>query len=208
MLIRPFFMAGPEACKFLLSGMGALVIHNFCPDVVPVLLEAAEGLKYVERPAEFGPRKVKQDLATAELKPGTVLWDAADELEWRLGRHFGPKAFESPLQFTSRAVQRYPHKSIGIGRHRDRSNIRNLIVLLGIKGESRFRVYEGLDGPPRISLSFGEGDLLLIVAPGYAYAERDVRPYHGVDMIDGDPYRYILALRQVVEIEGVSNDYN
>ncbi len=208
MLVSAFLPFGHQVALYILEQMGAVVLPNVCPGLVYELTQAAEALEYVQRSYEFGQRKVQQDLAAAELVPGNLLWEVGSELEHSLNRWFGAGAFESRLCFNSRNVQRYPHQSIGIGRHRDRSNIRNLIALLGIKGEARFRVYEGVDGPVRVTLTVGPGDLLLIAAPGFGGVDTTERCYHSVDQIDGDPFRYVLGLRQVVDLEGVSNVYN
>lgn len=202
-IIQPFLPTGPQAVVTVLQHLGAIAIPVMSEaDALYLSLEAG-CLPYEERPKRYGKRKVRQDVASCELPRGYRLWEVADELEHQLSVFFGPGAFESPLNLSQRNVQRYKHGTFGIGRHRDESVNRNLVVLLCLRGEGEFVVYDGLRGGAKVRWELRPGYLLLMVAPGFYGLTEDDRPFHRVGQIIGDPFRYVMGLRQHVSIEVV-----
>lgn len=172
---------------------GVVIIHNaFSRETAAQLTDEARQLAYVDLPKEYGPRRVQQDVASAMILKGSRLWRFGDIVQDCLANFFGSDWFESPLDFTHRNVQRYLDGTRGIGRHRDESCNRNLVVLCALSGSGRFSVYSDLISIPLWRMVLNPGSLLLIEAPGYK--DREVQPVHSVDQIQGE--RYILGLRQ------------
>lgn len=176
---------------------GAILIPNLAsPEELARYTALARGLEYEEQEKEFGKRRVRQDVASCRVEPGTELSDLADAIQVAITVFLGEKAFDAPLRFNKRNIQRYPHASHGISPHKDHHFNYNLVALFGIDGTGTFTIYEELDGPVRLQLEIVPNSLLIMKAPGFAGEQ--VCPWHGVSNIVGgeDGYRYLLGLRQ------------
>lgn len=172
---------------------GATVIRDVVSEQdVKRLYEDALALTYTEQPKEYGRRKVRQDVSSAHIPEGSLLWRLGDGLQSALVDCLGADRFSIPLDLNHRNTQRYPDGSYGIGTHLDEKRNINLILLYGVSGYGRFKVYKKRGGHLRTLMEIVPGSVLVMVAPGYE--GRDVRPAHGVDQIRGD--RIISGYRQ------------
>ncbi|HEY1074905.1 MAG TPA: hypothetical protein VGE59_04440 [Patescibacteria group bacterium] len=196
-LLRPFLPLGPEVVVTVMQRLGAICFPIMSEADALALAVEAKRFKYKKQPKEYGKRKVRQEVSSCLVSEGAI-GDFASSLERELAVFFGPEAFESPLSFTARNIQRYRNGTLGIEPHRDESENRNIVALLGLEGRGRFTVYDELDGPVRVRWTINPGDLLLMVAPGFYGADASCRRVHRVDEIVGYPHRYLLGLRQYV----------
>ncbi len=172
---------------------GVVVVRNvFSQDAATALAHEAQRLKFELQPAVYGSRSVQQAVACADIAPRGRLWEFADAVEIAMQNMVGDEAMTVPLGFNRRVVQWYRPETIGIGSHRDESRYRNLVVLCGLSGYGRFKLFRGSSGALYLTRKVGPGDVVVMIAPGFN--GRDDRPVHAVDQIQGE--RYVLALRR------------
>lgn len=198
MEITPFLPLWSPMVTSVIQNLGAIAFPIMSQKDARELAAHARQLEYVEQKPEFGPRKVKQAVWSARVVQGSVLADFADQTEVGLTRFFGRDAFAPSLAFNNLNVQRYTHGTLGIEAHQDNETNKNLVVLVALDGTGEFAVYDCLGGKVRVRWQLVPGTALLMLAPGFCGASVDDRPVHSVGEIVGDPYRYVLGLRQTI----------
>jgi hypothetical protein len=173
--------------------LGATVLPKVIdPQDAEYLAREAGAYDYEIQPTHYGVRKVRQDVASVDVFPNTLLGQFTEDLAAAITSYFKPEMFASALDFNHCNIQRYEDASHGIDQHRDQVHNKNLVVLCGLSGVGRFRTYQELQGPVTFERDIEPGVLMLMKAPGFL--SKTECPVHGVDNIRGR--RYILALRQ------------
>lgn len=194
-IVRVEFPIAREVAVSQLLTDGVVVVANaFSQADAERLAAAAATLEYEEQPEEYGARRVRQQVASVALPEHGVLAEFADTVEYEVVAKLGAEAFGTSLHFNHRNIQRYLDGTLGIEPHQDESKNINLVVLCGLSGSGRFRIYQELGGPVTFQSPILPGSILLMVAPGFC--GRNERPVHGVDEIRGT--RALVGLRQQV----------
>ena len=140
-----------------------------------------------------GKRKVKQNFFRMELDPAknknSIIYKTVKHLENTLSN-----SFKTDICFNDFWVQKYSQEhKVGISPHKDSKKYINCIVIILLKGDSNFFIYEDKNGNnPKLILA-NISDIIILRAPGIGGS--DMGPYHGVNNITKE--RITLTLRQV-----------
>jgi hypothetical protein len=161
------------------------------------LLAAAHAMEYrASRPVVgTGENAVRQDLDwSADFGQSGPFHDLTQRYQamWDEAVATMPASpFATPLTFNEMMMTRYRAGSLGITPHRDHITYVNLVALVVLEGEGRFRVARDRSGAEARAIDGSPGRVILMRAPGFQGS--DVRPFHFVNEIPAR--RTVFGLR-------------
>jgi hypothetical protein len=178
---------------------GTFVPCAFTPEYLNFLLEEIEGLEYghyasdqdatvYEKHRDFRARVYQTEAHIPRLR------DLVEQIGWQVRLATVPGANNERFYPDDINVWRYSDTSSAIGKHRDYSHDKLLIVGITVTGYCTLEYYgENKDNSQPKLWQAGPGSLMILRGPGFC--EHDLRPFHAVNPpLNGE--RISIVIRQ------------
>jgi hypothetical protein len=181
-----------------LKEIGATSFKLLRDDFRILLYNKALNFNYKKEPTEVNAKKyiVKMEVESFTNFPNNSLFYTLKETFQNFiineFKKVGEEIFETPLNFNSMILLRYPKASMGISPHQDNPKYINLICIFVIKGKGKFFICKNEKGDDAIEISSNEGNVIILRAPGFLKSKQ--RPFHFIKDIEEE--RYTFGLRQ------------